>query len=347
MAIMMNRDWINKCALELSSILVLSFIASCRISSDTAQTNSYLRPPEIYFENTIQNFGTIYQGQKTSKIFSFYNIGDKPLIIEEIKNSCGCTAATSSAPEIMPGGSGEIEVTFDSTGRLGRQSKSIYVYSNDPNEKVSKFTINGFIKTVLHISPSSLSFGYVSEGSTPAKTVLIRPEEGVDILKVESNSKHLFTELEKSESGRDWDLRVTVAENAPMGTIRAKLFVHTTSEQQSIATVAVFARVVGEIAATPEDITFVYSESTQELSFNPQALQVLSISNKPFRITKLDCEPKILFFRHTHNSTSTKYSIVANVRKDYEIRATEGTIYIYTDNPKQEIITVPFTIIMR
>ena len=76
-------------------------------------------------------------------------------------------------------------------------------------------------------------------------------------------------------------------------------------------------------------------------------LQVLSISNKPFRITKLNCEPTSLFFRQTHNDTPTKYSIVATIRKDYEIRATEGTIYIHTDSLKQKIIAVPFKIIMR
>jgi len=76
-------------------------------------------------------------------------------------------------------------------------------------------------------------------------------------------------------------------------------------------------------------------------------LQVLSISNKPFRITKLNCEPTSLFFSQTHNDTPTKYSIVATIRKDYEIRATEDATSIHTDNPKQEIITVPFKIIMR
>lgn len=336
-----------KFAFGASSVFACVFIASCSGPLDTSQKEAHLRPAEIHFENTAQDFGTIYQGQTASMTFVFDNIGEEPLIIEDVKSSCGCTAAAASSSEIMPGESGEIKVTFDSTGRLGKESKPIHVHTNDPDRAVLKLMVHGFIKSAVRTSPSYVNFGYVRQGTASAKTIFVRSEKGVGILEVETNSPYLLAGLEEGEAENEWNLKVTVADNAPLGTIRGGVFIHSTSEEQPVVRVGVFARVVGDITATPEDITFVYSESQQELLYNPQAIQVLSISETPFKITKLECKPKIMFFRSTHNSTSTKYSIVATVGKDHEIKAAEGSIYIHVDNPEQETIAVPFKITIR
>ena len=45
----------------------------------------------------------------------------------------------------MPGGTGEIQVTFDSNGKSGKQNRKISVITNSfPAEKV--LSVNGFVK---------------------------------------------------------------------------------------------------------------------------------------------------------------------------------------------------------
>jgi hypothetical protein len=107
--------------------------------------------PHIEFETTDVNGGKIIEGEKFVYDYKFKNTGFGPLTIESAKASCGCTAAAPPVESIGPGGSSAITATFDSHGRLGIQSKSITVKSNDIENPVItlKFTVE-VVKDPFH-----------------------------------------------------------------------------------------------------------------------------------------------------------------------------------------------------
>lgn len=85
------------------------------------------------FEKTIHDFGTLKSGASVSYTFEFKNTGDKPLLISGAKGSCGCTVPRWPKEAIAPGATGEIEVTFNSKGKTGKQHKSVTLTANtDP-----------------------------------------------------------------------------------------------------------------------------------------------------------------------------------------------------------------------
>lgn len=84
----------------------------------------------LEFETTLVDWDTIKSGKKFTQIFKFTNTGKRPAIISDVKTSCGCTATTYTTDPVQPGESGQIEVTFNSFGRLGYQKKSINVIGN-------------------------------------------------------------------------------------------------------------------------------------------------------------------------------------------------------------------------
>ena len=43
------------------------------------------------FDKTVHDFGTIMDGQAQETVFSYTNTGEAPLVITEIKSTCGCT----------------------------------------------------------------------------------------------------------------------------------------------------------------------------------------------------------------------------------------------------------------
>jgi hypothetical protein len=86
--------------------------------------------PRISFKEEFFDFGVVIQGEKVSHTFTFTNTGKSALIISSVHAGCGCTVPKYSKDPIAPGASGEIEVTFDSSGRSGVQSKSVTVSSN-------------------------------------------------------------------------------------------------------------------------------------------------------------------------------------------------------------------------
>lgn len=83
--------------------------------------------------DSVQNYGNIKEGQKLAISFRFKNSGSKPLIIESVAPSCGCTVADYPKEPIAPGGEGEITGEFDSNGREGLQHKELTIKANTPD----------------------------------------------------------------------------------------------------------------------------------------------------------------------------------------------------------------------
>jgi|TARA_B110000196_G_scaffold133195_1_gene115365 hypothetical protein len=98
----------------------------------------------IEFESSTIDYGTIEKGADGVRVFKFTNTGDSPLIITNVKASCGCTIPKKPAKPILPGANGEIEVKYD-TKRVMPFKKTISVGSNAVNSTVL-LTIKGKVE---------------------------------------------------------------------------------------------------------------------------------------------------------------------------------------------------------
>lgn len=93
----------------------------------------------ISFEEKSKDFGDITQGDKVSHTFTLTNSGASPLIISNVAATCGCTVPKWPKEPIAPGAKAEIQVSFNSAGKMGKQNSVVRIYSNasEPIEKVS------------------------------------------------------------------------------------------------------------------------------------------------------------------------------------------------------------------
>lgn len=87
--------------------------------------------PKISFETLEVDGGQIIEGENWVYDFRFTNKGQGNLVIESAKASCGCTATKPPVGEILPGQSSAITASFNSTGRVGKNTKTITVVTND------------------------------------------------------------------------------------------------------------------------------------------------------------------------------------------------------------------------
>jgi len=93
--------------------------------------------PKFTFEKDVHDFGKIIQGEKVSYSFKFTNTGKSDLIINSANGSCGCTVPNYPKQPIPSGGTGQIDITFDSSGKQGKQTKTVTLLSNTlPNTTV-------------------------------------------------------------------------------------------------------------------------------------------------------------------------------------------------------------------
>lgn len=84
---------------------------------------------KITFKEDTIDYGTIAKGSDGVRVFQFTNTGDVPLIVGDVKSSCGCTVPKKPEGPIAPGASSSIEVKYD-TNRVGPIRRTVTVYSN-------------------------------------------------------------------------------------------------------------------------------------------------------------------------------------------------------------------------
>lgn len=104
--------------------------------------------PVIDFNERVYDFGEIKEGVKVEYTFKIKNTGKSDLQLRSVKASCGCTAANPTSNVIKPGSSADLNVIFDSTGKLGVQNKVITIISNDPNQSNTILRITGNVSKV-------------------------------------------------------------------------------------------------------------------------------------------------------------------------------------------------------
>ena len=104
--------------------------------------HSQEKKPEISFEKTVIDYGTVNKGDNGIREFVFKNSGNAPLIISNVKSTCGCTIPKKPEKPILPGESEKIQVKYD-TKRVGFIRKSITVTSNAASSPTTILKIKG------------------------------------------------------------------------------------------------------------------------------------------------------------------------------------------------------------
>lgn len=84
----------------------------------------------VQWLDSTKDFGTIPEGQKVEVAFRFRNTGVSPLVITQVRPSCGCTIADQPNEPIAPGAEGHITATFNSLGHPGINRKTLFVTAN-------------------------------------------------------------------------------------------------------------------------------------------------------------------------------------------------------------------------
>ena len=130
---------------KIITIMVLGFLTFTMNAQEKQETEKPKdsNAPAFEFVTEVIDYGKIELNADGVRTFKFKNIGKSPLVITNVKSSCGCTDPKKPTEPIMPGESGEIEVKY-ATNRPGGFSKTITVSSN-ADESVKTLQIKGIV----------------------------------------------------------------------------------------------------------------------------------------------------------------------------------------------------------
>lgn len=112
--------------------------------------------PIIEFDKTEYDFGEIEARTQVETVFKYKNTGDAPLVITDIKSSCGCTVPQDWSREpLAPGAEGQFTVKFNGTG-TNKVTKTVTVTAN--TEKGSEVVkIMAFVKPDTNTTATNTS----------------------------------------------------------------------------------------------------------------------------------------------------------------------------------------------
>jgi hypothetical protein len=304
----------------------------------------------IEFEETRHDFGEVNQGERVVHHFIFRNEGDSTLTIEKVASSCGCAAALATTDEVQPGEQGEIKVTFNSSGYVGKVSKWVYVHSNDPNGEKVKLRITCTVVVDILVRPSAISFGKIQLGEPTSSKFTLLPMklEKIEVKEVKVSSEHLtYRVSDYSDGGKDgYEIEVTLDSEMPVGDFTEIVKVHTNSEEHPVLSVNVRGQVRGDVWAEPEEIAFGCHRGkadTLEITVNKG-------SGSHFSIAKID--DNIEHVRSTFDLVREEekrqiYRVIMRVDEDAPTGFVEETLDLYSPDGDEPIIRLPLYVFIH
>ena len=124
----------------MKKMLMMAVLLFACVSFASAQENQ----AQIKFDKVSHDFGTFSESSPVQEcIFTFTNVGQAQLVINQAVASCGCTVPSYTKEPIAPGKTGAIKVTYNGKGKFpGHFKKSITVRTNGKPE-MSRLYVEG------------------------------------------------------------------------------------------------------------------------------------------------------------------------------------------------------------
>ncbi|HHT9138879.1 MAG TPA: DUF1573 domain-containing protein [Candidatus Wunengus sp. YC60] len=321
-----------------ASIISINIVTASDLADKNTSIEKTIEMPKISFEEQVYDFGKIYIGESVKHEFKFKNLGKGELIINNVKSSCGCTAALVSKNILRKEEEGEVAIKFNSGHYVGKITKSVVVNSNDPENSKYKLTITGEVIEEVSVNPKRINFGIIRRGDFCTKNVEIEtvPELKIDIKKVESPNPYITITKNKTIEN-DSIYEVTISKYDYIGKFNGIVFIYTSSSKQERIDVPFSGEIVGDMTFYPEILSF----GSVKLGQDVKKTVIVNFINKDVKIEKIEAEPNnINYIISELNNISTK-KIDVKLGRDITIGKITGSLKIYTNSTIQPVINIP------
>jgi hypothetical protein len=154
----------------------------------------------------------------TVATFKYENKGTKPIHINAVRTSCGCTTAAMAKNDVAPGEKGEVVATLKVGDHAGLLQKTVTVETDDPKQPQTILTLKATVVQFLELQPAFV-FWQANEDPKP-KTILAKAGKGVTIksLEVASSTPDFTTKVESGSTAGEFRIIVVPRETGHQAT---------------------------------------------------------------------------------------------------------------------------------
>lgn len=268
----------------------------------------------LVFDQESLDLGTVTQNELKNFEFTFKNTGKAPVVIKEAKRSCGCTQAKIAVEgsdkvlepvehdqntwvTVPAGGKAVIKAEFDPKGKVGSQSKTITLLSNDSDRSDIVLTFTVLVEATVVVEPTVLNFGTVERGTTKmlkltvagrtpdfaATDATVTLGELFDIKKGETH------EVERGgKKLRATEFEITFKANGKSGRASDQLNIRTNDPREPMKQVSMTYNIQGVLAAEPTQLSLSAAKPGEPMSGE---LILKHRKDQAFKVTKVETAP--------------------------------------------------------
>ncbi len=186
----------KRISIVVGLMVLVSVVGNAQNRSKRNQANA-----EMKFVSESHDYGSMEYNGDGSHTFKFTNNSSKPLVVTNVKSSCGCTTPTWPQEPIQPGQSGSINVVYN-TKLTGAFNKTIQVFSSAKNSPI-RLTVRG------RVAPHPQQTKSQAKAQAGA-------DQNVSIQQKRINDKMIGAEIEeggmKQKQGRQVDYKKKIEE---------------------------------------------------------------------------------------------------------------------------------------
>lgn len=295
--------------------------------------------PSMQVPDATYDFGEVLEGAEVEHDFVVKNTGKGVLQIDQVRPSCGCTVA-SYDQTIQPGDEGRIHLKLHLKGFQGNVRKTATVFTNDPLESRAVLTLQGTIKAIVEVRPStSVTFRGLAEQLSESTIELKAGKLPFHIQKVETNLQDkVGYRLETVEDGRHY--RLIISNRLKQGTYAGAVKCVTDIAQKPEVLIRVNGLIEGEIAVRPT--TILVGKLAAEQPVRVGKVLVASNHKKPFKIQQLTYDEKLLRIEQQPQENGTAIDLeitplLENIRKGGKEQTTLTVVADSAPDEKYEV----------
>lgn len=298
----------------------------------------------------IKDFNVVAKGEVISHDFSIRNDGDAALEISDVRPACGCTVARFDK-SIAPGETGTISIRLKTENFSGPISKTIAVFTNDPQSPKLQLVTKAQVKPYIGSVPGYARFNYVQGESIGAIKQTLWAEDGHDlkIVEVKAPYEHLnvtyreATEGERNAkvSGGQWRLEITLSDDAPVGALREHVTVVTDHPKQKVVRIPISGFVRPRQHITPDTVDF----GTMDGGKLPlkRTLHFSNFITKQIELTDIETgfdglKAEVVT---SERQPGYRFKLVLTVDEAMPKGNFDGSIKIHTTDEKRPVIELP------
>jgi len=308
----------------------------------------------VLFETQRHDFGSVVIGADAEFLFELTNTLNSNVRLLSLRSSCTCVSAKFSTQLLAPGETGAVIARLNTSGQHLQNRSAVLtiqlerILNGARRIDTVQLFVSGYIRPDVILTPGSVEFGVVAEGTAAERTLLMEytGQPGWALMSVERSQPYIYARAEevKREQGNvAYKITVILEEDAPAGYVRDVLRFTTNELQQGksepVEIVLPIQGVVrASIQAKPSPMLVGILSPGETVTKN-----IIIQSETPFRVANVSATDNRFRFAFSEQASTVQLISVSfsarqippGVQQDFA-----QVIRIATNDPQQPSITV-------